>query len=118
MNDNDASTYIAHILQAIDYIEADIQGLSLEKLRADRKARQLVERNLEIISEASRHLPPTYKTREADIPWREIADIGNVLRHAYRKVETEVLWKICKEDLGPLREAMLRMQQQTGNHSL
>lgn len=112
MNDRDTSSYIADILQAIAYIEADIEGFSFEKLRADRKTRQITERNLEIISEASRHLPPACKAREADIPWRKIAAIGNVLRHAYHKVEIEILWKICKEDLGPLQEAMLRIQQQ------
>ena len=116
MNDKDASSYIADILQAIAYIEADIEGFSLEKLRADRKTRQITERNLEIISEASRHLPAAYKEREPDISWLDVANLGNILRHAYRKVKTEVLWKICKEDLSPLREAMLRMQQ-AGNRS-
>lgn len=110
MNDNDTSTYIAHILQAIDYIEADIQGLSLEKLRADRKARQLVERNLEIISEASRRLPESCKTQEASIPWRRVADFGNVLRHEYDRIDLDELWRICREDLLPLKTAMLRMQ--------
>ena len=117
MNDKDASSYIADILQAIAYIEADIEGFSLEKLRADRKTRQITERNLEIISEASRHLPAAYKEREPDISWLDVANLGNILRHAYRKVKTEVLWKICKEDLAPLRKAMLRMQQQAGNRS-
>ena len=112
MNDKDFSSYIEDILQAIAYIEADIDGFSLERLRADRHTRQIVERNLEIISEASRHLPAACKDRESGISWRDIANLGNVLRHAYRKVETETLWKICRQHLGPLREAMLRMQQQ------
>ena len=111
MNDSDTSTSIAHILQAIAYIEADIKGFSLEKLRADRKARQLVERNLQIISEASRRLPESCKAQEASIPWRRVADFGNVLRHEYDRIDLDELWRICQEDLLPLKTAMLRMQE-------
>lgn len=112
MNDRDASPYIADILQAIAHIEADTEGFSLERFRADRAVRQLVERNLEILSEASRHLPAACTAREPGISWRDIADLGNILRRAYRKVNTERLWKIRQQHLGPLREAVLRMQRQ------
>lgn len=112
MNDKDTSSYIADILQVIDRIESILTGHDYESFSDDFVVRMATERGLEIISEASRHLPPACKAREADIPWRKIAAIGNVLRHAYHKVETEILWKICKEDLGPLQEAMLRIQRQ------
>ncbi len=71
------------ILQAIANIEADTAGLDFERFVADRRARQLVERNLEIISEASRRIPDRLKATEPDVPWHEIAGIGNVLRHDY-----------------------------------
>ena len=112
MNDKDTSSYIADILQAIAYIEADLEGFSLEELRADRRTRQITERNLEIISEASCHLPTACKEREPGISWRDIANLGDILRHPDRKVTAETLWKIRKENLAPLREAVLRMQRQ------
>ena len=68
------------ILQAIANIEADTAGLDFEQFAA----RQLVERNLEIISEASRRTPDAAKATEPDVPSREIAGIGNVLRHDWR----------------------------------
>ena len=112
MNDRDTSSCIADILQVIDRVESILTGHDYKSFGDDFAARMATERGLEIISEASRHLPPACKVREANIPWRKIAAIGNVLRHAYRKVEIETLWKICKEDLAPLREAVLRMQRQ------
>ena len=69
------------VLQAIANIEADTTGLDFERFVADRRVRQLVERNLEIISEASRRIADHLKATAPDIPWREIAGIGNVLRH-------------------------------------
>ncbi len=78
--EQDPTIYVRHILEAIANIETDIAGYDFEKFRTDRRARQLVERNLEILSEASRRLPNEYKDREAQISWRAIAGIGNVLR--------------------------------------
>jgi uncharacterized protein with HEPN domain len=77
----DTRLYADDILQAIANIEADTAGLDFAQFVTDRRARQLVERNLEIISEASRRMPNHLKAAEPDVPWREIAGIGNVLRH-------------------------------------
>jgi uncharacterized protein with HEPN domain len=52
--EKDPAIYVRHILEAIANIETDIAGYDFEKFRADRRTRQLVERNLEILSEASR----------------------------------------------------------------
>jgi hypothetical protein len=49
-------------------------GMTFERFRADLRTRQLVERNLEILSEASRRLPNEYKDREVQIPWRNRRD--------------------------------------------
>jgi uncharacterized protein with HEPN domain len=75
-------------------IEADTAGVDFDGFVADRRVRQLVERNLEIISEASRRIPDDLKAAEEDVPWREIAGIGNVLRHDYGEVRPEILWEI------------------------
>lgn len=55
--------------------------LTLEAFEADWKTQWVVERGVEIISEASRHLPPALKARHPAIDWRSIAGVGNVLRH-------------------------------------
>ena len=69
--------------------------------------RQSIERSLEVISEASRQLPSELKEACPDIPWRKVADFGNVLRHVYFAVNANVVWNIATEDLIPLREALL-----------
>jgi len=97
------------VLQAIANIEADTAGLDFERFAADRRVRQLVERNLEIISEASRRLPDAAKATEPDIPWREIAGIGNVLRHDYGVVKPEILWGVRTHRLVALKAAVERI---------
>ena len=102
--------YADHILEAISNIEEDMEGVDFESFRTDRRVRQLLERNLEIISEASRGLPQEVKDTEQDIPWKAIAGIGNVLRHDYHRTYPVVLWETVEKDLGPLKAAVERIQ--------
>jgi uncharacterized protein len=52
----DASLIIEEMIDHIDYIAEKMQGRTSDDLRTDRDFRYVVERLLEIISEASRHL--------------------------------------------------------------
>jgi uncharacterized protein with HEPN domain len=94
------------LLQAIPWIEADAQGYDFEQFANDRRLRQLVERNIEIISEASRHVPEDLKGRYPSIPWRKIAGVGNVLRHEYDRVAPKILWDAIQHDLPGLKRAI------------
>lgn len=76
----------------------------------DRVRRAACERFLEIISEASRHVPVGEKNAHSDIPWRQIADMGNHLRHAYHMVDPEILWAIHSGgELSALKAAVQAM---------
>jgi uncharacterized protein with HEPN domain len=43
------------------------------------------------------------------VPCGEIASIGNVLRHAYHRVDDEVIYVIVTRQLGPLESAIRRL---------
>ncbi len=70
----------------------------------------MVERYFEIISEASRHLPASITESNAAIPWRRVADLGDVLRHAYHNTDPAILWHICVNHLDALEVAVRRAQ--------
>ena len=79
--------------------------MTLQALESDKGKRWLVERGIEIISEASRHLDEELKARHPEIPWSKVAGIGNVLRHEYERVAYDVLWRVVHDDLPPLEKA-------------
>lgn len=75
-------------------------------LQAGSDDRDIVERCLEVISEASRHLPATAKAPFPQVNWRGIADIGNVLRHGYDRVSPMLIAQILTYDLDTLEDAV------------
>lgn len=61
-----------------------------------------VTRCLEIISEASRRLPPELKRRHPQIEWRGMRDAGNIYRHDYDGVQEHITLRTVRESLPPL----------------
>ena len=101
-----AAERIAHILEAISQIEAATVGMDASAFEANRFVRLGVERCIEIISEAVRHIPEDVKAQQAHIPWRRVADIGNRIRHAYHAVDSQLIWTIVETDLVELKRAV------------
>lgn len=102
---------LSDIEAAIDGILDAVRDVGMEEFRSSWVLRHAVQRGLEIISEASRHIPEDLATRHPTIPWRQIRDIGNVLRHAYHRVDDEVVWAVIENDLAPLRRAVVTMRE-------
>ena len=99
------SPRLVDIVEAIERIELALRGTTLDAFELSWEKRWLVERGVEIVSEASRHLPDALKERNPQIPWRKVAGIGNILRHDYARIASDVLWKLAKDDLPVLERA-------------
>ena len=98
---------LVNIVELIEHIRGETHRVTYETFKTDWRTRWLVERGLEIVSEASRHLSGELKDRHPDIPWRRIAGIGNVLRHDYERTAPDVLWRAIQDDISAL-EAVCR----------
>lgn len=109
---------VRHILQAIEDIERALAGKSEEAFAADHFLRLAIERLLEIICEASRHISDDIKKREPAIPWPKVVDFGNRLRHAYHQIDTGIVWNIIQHDLPPLKAFAERVLQKGGSDQL
>ena len=109
MRQSDPGPWLHDILEAIVGVRSAVGSMSLEAYGASWTTRRAAERAIEIISEASRHLPEALRTSEPDVPWREITSIGNVLRHAYHRIDDEVIYVIVTRQLGPLEAAVRRL---------
>jgi uncharacterized protein with HEPN domain len=93
---------LTDMIEAIERVLHVTEDLSLEGFEADWEKQWLVQRGVEIISEASRHLSDELQLRYPEIPWRKVAGVGNVLRHEYGDIAAPVLWGIVREQLPAL----------------
>jgi uncharacterized protein with HEPN domain len=105
----DPASRLEDILAAIRDIESFTASKSFDDYMAVPMMRRAVERSIEIVSEASRHVPDDLKAQHPQIPWRRIADIGNVLRHGYKVVDDAEMWDIVVRDLAPLKAVIEQM---------
>ncbi len=114
MSGRSPNPHLNDIIEAIDRVRQALGNMPLDRFETDWRRRWLVERGVEIISEASRRLPDKLKARHPDIPWQKVAGIGNVLRHNYENISAPIMWKLVKEDLPHLdracREELARNQ--------
>ncbi len=87
---------IIQIRHQIDAIGRWLSGKSIDDFKNDMLLRNAIERSIEIIYEATRRIPVSEKSRFPDVPWQDIADIGNYLRHQYHDLNENVLWNVVQ----------------------
>ncbi len=75
------------------------KGMSFEEFVKDEKTQYAVIRALEIIGEASKKVPQTFKERNPEIPWRSISGMRDKMIHDYMGINQVVVWKTVIEDL-------------------
>lgn len=102
---------LAEIVEVLDGIAAATNGKTADDFATDWLLRRGVERGIEIISEAARHIPDDLLEAAPEIPWKQLRGIGNILRHEYHKTSDSIVWAVVTENLPPLRQAIQRISK-------
>ena len=101
---------IHDMLESINGIERAIRGKTYRDYQRSWVLRSALERGIEVISEASRHLGHELKAQHQDVRWEDIAGIGNILRHEYQRIDGRIIWNAVKNELPPLKTALLALK--------
>lgn len=91
---------------ALDEIARATRERTFDDFRGSRALRSQIERELEIVSEASRHLDPLVIERHPQIPWKKVADFANWTRHSYDQVDEEIVWDIATRQLPIMQQVI------------
>ncbi len=100
-------TFLADMLTAVEEIRLFTKGLDEAGFHADLVKRRAVERSLEMLAEAQKSMSDQLKARHPEIPCRQLQDLGNFYRHAYFRVEPELVWEAATGPDLALIEKML-----------
>jgi uncharacterized protein with HEPN domain len=105
----DFRNYINDILNKCDYLIEGSKNLDYyEFIENDDLVRAFI-RSLEIIGEAVKNIPNEIKNRDKSIPWRDIANMRNLLIHEYFGIDYEIVWDTIKNDIPVLREKIKKL---------
>jgi uncharacterized protein with HEPN domain len=73
-----------------------------------------VVRNLEIVGEAARHVPPDIQARCPEVDWRRMNDMRNELIDAYPTIDLDLVWGVVQNRVRPTRERLQRLLEDEG----
>ncbi len=88
------SAYLWDMLDAARAVVRFTSGKSFAAYSADEVLRAAVERKLEIVGEAARHVSKTFRLDHPEIPWHKITSQRHVLAHEYGEIEDEIIWRV------------------------
>jgi uncharacterized protein with HEPN domain len=105
----DYSLYLKDILSNIESAERFVTGISFEEFIRDEKTNYAVVRCLEIIGEASKHIPAGLRTKYPEVPWKTMVGTRNVIIHEYVSIDLAEVWKTTVNNLPPLKKQIQRI---------
>ncbi|MFH1524811.1 MAG: DUF86 domain-containing protein [Chloroflexota bacterium] len=105
MLSRNSALYLQDILQACEDILTFTQEMSSAvDLQNDRRTFLAVVRSLEIIGEAARQIPKSFREEHPEIPWRETASLRNVIAHEYFGIDMDIIWDVIQTQIPTLAE--------------
>jgi uncharacterized protein with HEPN domain len=106
MSKRDWSILFEDMLESITKMEDYAKGLTYEDFAGNPMVVDAVVRNLEIIGEAARNVPPAKREETPEIPWKKLSGIRNRVVHEYFGVDLNIIWFIVRNELSPLKQAI------------
>lgn len=108
----DPSLYLEDIVEACEKIQRYTRGMTFDQFVEDERTMDAVVRNLEIIGEASRHIPEELTCQYPEVEWGRIVALRNIVAHEYFGVDEEIIWDVVQNKIPRLLEQIQRILQE------
>lgn len=102
----DDAVYLADMLRAAEAVVSFVRGRSLADYLNDLLLRSAVERQIEIIGEAARHVSKSLRAAHPEIVWKGITGQRHVLAHEYGEILDERVWRVATVHVPTLIEQL------------
>ena len=86
------------IVEAMELIDLYTKGMTYKKFLKDRKTRDAVVRNFEVMGEAAKNITAAFKAMHPEVPWKTIAGLRDKLIHFYFGVDYKIVWNIIRKE--------------------
>lgn len=99
---HDPADSLHHIIENADRVARYLAGLDRHAFEQNEWARDAVERCIERVCEAAIRLGERAEELTPGQPWGDIRGMGNRLRHAYDRVNVDIVWRTAQARLPEL----------------
>ncbi len=118
---HDPADSLYHIIENAERVARYLAGLDRKAFEQSEWARDAVEPCIERVCEAAYRLGDRAEELMPTQPWGDIRGMGNRLRHAYDRVDGDIVWNTAQARLPELatdaRRALAHLQaQQNGTN--
>ncbi len=109
MSKKDTKIFILHILESIERIERFVGKSSKEDFLKSEIIQDSTIRRIEIIGEAVKNIPQSFRDKYSDIEWKKIAGTRDNIVHGYFGIDLNLTFKIVKKDIPELKKKILKI---------
>jgi uncharacterized protein with HEPN domain len=103
--------YLQHMLVEADFLLAQSHGITAEQFQRDEILQRAFVRSLEILGEATKKLPGSFRASHPEIEWRAMAGMRDHLIHGYFAVDYDLVWDVVRNKVPALRGQLRRILQ-------
>lgn len=107
--------YLQDVAGACAKVQSYIEGRDFAAFSSDERTIDAVVRNLEIIGEAVKGIPRSFRDAHPDIPWKRLAGLRDILIHEYFGVDLDIIWDIVRNVIPPIEARIRSIQPDTGS---
>ena len=99
MKNRELRDYINDLTEACDDILSFTKGMSYSDFASDKKTINAVIRSLEVIGEATKNLPESFRSNYPDVPWKQMAGMRDKLIYNYFGIDIQMVWQAVEKHI-------------------
>ena len=111
----DWTFFLEDILDASNKVLRYTKGLTRETFQRNELVFDAVVRNLEIIGEAAKHLPPEIHEKMPEVEWSKAAAFRDVIAHGSFGLNVYIIWDVTQNKVPGIATSVEKLLTQLRN---
>jgi uncharacterized protein with HEPN domain len=114
---------LEYILDEIAVLREIMGNRDMEEFLEDETLKRAVSKTLENIGESVKNISDEMKFEYADIDWRKISGLRDIITHRYHGIDHQMIWDIYENKMDDLEEKLneilisMRVMEQDGKQN-